>query len=298
MNESRQHSRPFGESIEAPKDDVGYTGHKFDTDLGLSYMQARYYDPMIGRFYSNDPVGWTPKNPVMSFNRYLYVNNNPYKYTDPNGEFLNFAIKFVADVALGAALNYAETGSVNLGAAVGDAAAGVLNPAKTLQKVKRLAKVLKKSPCSLSCFVADTEVLTKDGHKSIENIVVGDLVWAKNVETGESEWKPVTHTWIVEDKNIYEIGVTSLNGTYQTIEATKSHPFFVNDKGWVDTTDLKLGDKFVDNDGRPFNVSSLRNLDRKDTAYNFTVADFDTYYVTQENILVHNCGGVKLTGKR
>ncbi|WP_223271739.1 RHS repeat-associated core domain-containing protein [Colwellia hornerae] len=35
------------------------TGHKFDTDIGLSYMQARYYDPVIGRFYSNDPVGFT-----------------------------------------------------------------------------------------------------------------------------------------------------------------------------------------------------------------------------------------------
>ncbi|MBU2917288.1 RHS repeat-associated core domain-containing protein [Psychrosphaera sp. F3M07] len=55
-------------------------------------MQARYYDPVIGRFYSNDPVGYTAKNPVMSFNRYLYVNNNPYKYADPNGEFLNFVI--------------------------------------------------------------------------------------------------------------------------------------------------------------------------------------------------------------
>jgi len=53
-------------------------------------MQARYYDPVIGRFYSNDPVGYTAKNPVMSFNRYMYVNNNPYKYTDPNGEFLTF----------------------------------------------------------------------------------------------------------------------------------------------------------------------------------------------------------------
>ena len=51
-------------------------------------MQARYYDPVIGRFYSNDPVGYTAANPVMSFNRYLYVNNNPYKYTDPNGEYL------------------------------------------------------------------------------------------------------------------------------------------------------------------------------------------------------------------
>jgi hypothetical protein len=51
-------------------------------------MQARYYDPVIGRFYSNDPVGYTPENPVMSFNRYLYVNNNPYKYTDPTGMIL------------------------------------------------------------------------------------------------------------------------------------------------------------------------------------------------------------------
>jgi uncharacterized protein RhaS with RHS repeats len=55
-------------------------------------MQARYYDPVIGRFYSNDPVGYTAKNPVMSFNRYMYVNNNPYKYTDPSGETLIEAI--------------------------------------------------------------------------------------------------------------------------------------------------------------------------------------------------------------
>ena len=60
-------------------------------------MQARYYDPVIGRFYSNDPVGYTAKNPVMSFNRYLYANNNPYKYTDPNGEF-----SFLAALAFGA----------------------------------------------------------------------------------------------------------------------------------------------------------------------------------------------------
>ena len=66
-------------------------------------MQARYYDPVIGRFYSNDPVGYTAKNPVMSFNRYLYVNNNPYKYTDPDGEFIQTLVGggagFIAEVA-------------------------------------------------------------------------------------------------------------------------------------------------------------------------------------------------------
>jgi len=54
------------------------------------YMQARYYDPVIGRFYSNDPVdamGHVARgNPIHGFNRYTYANNNPYKYTDPTGE--------------------------------------------------------------------------------------------------------------------------------------------------------------------------------------------------------------------
>ena len=45
-------------------------------------MQARYYDPVIGRFYSNDPVGFMN---IHTFNRYAYVNNNPYKYVDPFG---------------------------------------------------------------------------------------------------------------------------------------------------------------------------------------------------------------------
>ena len=77
-------SKPFGENIETTRDSVGYTGHKFDQDIGLNYMQARYYDPVIGRFYSNDPVGFT--GDITTFNRYSYVGNNPYKYTDPNGQ--------------------------------------------------------------------------------------------------------------------------------------------------------------------------------------------------------------------
>jgi hypothetical protein len=46
-------------------------------------MQARYCDSVIGRFYSNNPIGFRD---VHSFNRYAYANNNPYKYTDPDGK--------------------------------------------------------------------------------------------------------------------------------------------------------------------------------------------------------------------
>ncbi|MFT7561887.1 MAG: RHS repeat-associated protein [Flavobacteriales bacterium] len=79
----RFHYKPFGETIESQQDDVGYTGHKHDVDIGLTYMQARYYDPVLGRFYGNDPIGFRG---IHSFNRYAYVNNNPFKYSDPNGE--------------------------------------------------------------------------------------------------------------------------------------------------------------------------------------------------------------------
>lgn len=46
-------------------------------------MQQRYYDPIIGRFMGNDPIGFRD---VYSFNRYAYANNNPYRYVDPDGE--------------------------------------------------------------------------------------------------------------------------------------------------------------------------------------------------------------------
>jgi RHS repeat-associated protein len=61
----------------------GYTGHVNDSDTGLVYMQARYYDPS-GRFLSPDPVEPTPGN-LFSFNRYAYASNNPIINMDPDG---------------------------------------------------------------------------------------------------------------------------------------------------------------------------------------------------------------------
>jgi RHS repeat-associated protein len=63
---------------------IGFTGHYNDKDTELTYMQQRYYDPVAGRFLSEDPV-LTDANSGASFNRYVYANNNPYKYIDPDG---------------------------------------------------------------------------------------------------------------------------------------------------------------------------------------------------------------------
>lgn len=138
----RFHYKPFGESIEQQQDDIGYAAHKFDTDLGLSYMEARYYDPILGRFYGNDPVGYVADNPVMSFNRFMYVNNNPYNYTDPDGEILNFIGKFVLDVGVNVALQVATGQDINIKDAVVDSAKGALDPSKTLRNMAKLGKAM------------------------------------------------------------------------------------------------------------------------------------------------------------
>ena len=76
---------PYGaQALGTPPSGPGYTGHVNDPDTGLVYMQARYYDPAVGRFLSVDPVGPSPGN-TFNFNRYGYASNNPINHTDPDG---------------------------------------------------------------------------------------------------------------------------------------------------------------------------------------------------------------------
>ncbi|RYH63146.1 MAG: hypothetical protein EON54_08675, partial [Alcaligenaceae bacterium] len=63
-----------------------FTGKAYDPETQLSYMGARYYMPLLGRFTGIDPVEFVPEQPH-SFNRYAYANNNPYRYVDPDGRY-------------------------------------------------------------------------------------------------------------------------------------------------------------------------------------------------------------------
>ena len=65
----RQSYTPYGQTYLHPDPaGPGFTGHRNDPATGLVYMQARYYDPKIGRFLSVDPVGFSPGQPQF-FNR-------------------------------------------------------------------------------------------------------------------------------------------------------------------------------------------------------------------------------------
>ncbi len=57
-----------------------FTGREYDSETGLYYYRARYYDPLIGRFISKDPIGFAG-----GINKYVYVGNSPVTYIDPLG---------------------------------------------------------------------------------------------------------------------------------------------------------------------------------------------------------------------
>jgi hypothetical protein len=91
------------------------------------YMQVRYYDPVIGRFYSNDPVGYVSRNPVHSFGRYTYANNNPYRYTDPDGqEEVDQRLKLRVDRLTSGEITADQFRSENMSEAVGGGVATVV----------------------------------------------------------------------------------------------------------------------------------------------------------------------------
>jgi RHS repeat-associated protein len=72
---------PWGEMITgAGSSGYAFTGRSWDADTGLYYYRARYYDPKIGRFISEDPIGFSG-----GLNFYAYVRNNPINRVDPSG---------------------------------------------------------------------------------------------------------------------------------------------------------------------------------------------------------------------
>ena len=91
----------------------GFTGHEHLPWFGLVNMNARLYDPALGRFLSPDPYIQLPDF-TQNFNRYSYGLNNPLVYVDENGELAWFVIPLiVAGVyAIGNTVSHAMDGDV------------------------------------------------------------------------------------------------------------------------------------------------------------------------------------------
>jgi RHS repeat-associated protein len=75
---------PFGQTVYSAGSTGNayqFTSQELDSGTGLYYYDARYYDPLLGRFVQADVV-------LDGLNRYAYCHNNPVMYTDPTGHFI------------------------------------------------------------------------------------------------------------------------------------------------------------------------------------------------------------------
>ena len=80
-----------------------YRGYYYDNETGLYYLNARYYDPSIGRFISPDVLTILDetKGQINGLNLYMYCNDNPIMYVDPSGCLAFFIITAIIGALIG-----------------------------------------------------------------------------------------------------------------------------------------------------------------------------------------------------
>lgn len=180
---------PYGERLQGSTDyaasldnDRWFTSHVEDVETNTIYMQARHYDPVIGRFMSVDPVRFTPEEPH-TFTRYAYAANNPYRYNDPDGEFINFLVGGVKAAVENAIIQRVEMslgmrdsfswGELAIDTAIGTATSG-LSTIKSGAKLVRLAdRVADAGGLGKVAKVADDVASSAGGAKGVEPLVRG-----------------------------------------------------------------------------------------------------------------------------
>ncbi|NLD51003.1 MAG: hypothetical protein GX660_27995 [Clostridiaceae bacterium] len=139
--------------------------------------------------------------------------------------------------------------------------------------------------CKVGCFSGDTLVFTKEGPKRIDEIKEGELVYSKNVNTGDFDYKKVLQVYIKSSKEFIRLKFED-----EDIRTTPTHPFFVEEGWWKTAQNIKQGDRIVTASGQLKEVLAIEIeiLSEPERIYNLNVEDYHTYFVGASGLLVHN----------
>jgi len=133
-----------------------------------------------------------------------------------------------------------------------------------------------------SCLSAGTQIATARGMRPIEEIQIGDLVPAQDVETGELALKPVLQTTVRPPVKLLKVSTEA-----GELKTTLGHRWFVSGKGWLMAVDLEPGMLLHDATGTT-RIEHIEELSQKEKAYNLIVADFHTYFVGSSRVLSYD----------
>ncbi len=294
-----------------------FTGHEWDSEIGLYYYRARYYDPATGRFLTEDPMGFAAGDT----NLFRYVFNGPTNFTDPNGqcELLCWGIIMTATIIVivwNGESNYANAPApgdhiygTNDGFIIGQAAIVGLGAGAIRVLLERYtAQVLRMRP---NCFPSDTLVATEKGLRPICEVEANDLVWSYDFVEGAWRFAAVD----CRHDSKYDGDIVTVDIGLGEVTATAYHPFWViegkdlenraalrhvdknEDRGgslsgrWVNSHELREGDVVFLRDRGPVTVQRVWRRHDQIAVCNLTVRGLHTFAVGENQILVHNQTG-------
>ncbi|MHB9066883.1 MAG: polymorphic toxin-type HINT domain-containing protein [Pirellulaceae bacterium] len=137
-----------------------------------------------------------------------------------------------------------------------------------------------------SCFRGSTPIWTVTGPRAIEVIRPGDRVLSQNITTGELAYKVVQEVTKRNPSPMMKITVGD-----EEILATLGHPFWVNGKRWIMAKHLQPGCVLHTISG-PRTIDTVEEIPAAvewyEFAYNLQVADYHTFFVGENQILVHH----------
>ena len=134
------------------------------------------------------------------------------------------------------------------------------------------------------CLTGDTMVWTETGPVAIKDVVVGDRVFACDVETGCLALKPVLRKTYRAEENTGEL--VTIDAGNATISASGGHVFWVAGQGWIKARDLKPGMRLHTLKGTAV-IDTIGSKPAQET-YNLVVADFHSYFAGDQQSLTHD----------
>ena len=135
------------------------------------------------------------------------------------------------------------------------------------------------------CFIAGTLVSSKNGLVPIESLKEGDFVYAYNELSDEVELQKVSKTFTHEVNKLVIIKFAN-----REIVTTQIHPLWVNEKGWTLAGNIDVCDSLKTRDSKSIPVESIKIkiTEQPVLVYNIEVENAHTYFVGDNEILVHN----------
>jgi hypothetical protein len=137
-------------------------------------------------------------------------------------------------------------------------------------------------------FTAGTLVLTKEGLKPIEEVQEGDIVLARDESTGENVWRTVIGTFSKMHDSVLVLDIQTEAGPDSQIITTEEHPFYVQGRGWIEAGRLEQGMSLVAAE-RLVRLAGMTRVAEQQLAYDLTVDGAHTFFVSEQQVLVHNC---------